>query len=92
MPAYAFTTPGRSAASRVETTMSASAALVAWPVTAARKSSRPSVKRLESVTARTLAVRGTSRMSAISPKTSPGPRSTPGRPSTSTASSPDATM
>ena len=48
-----------------------------WPVTAGTKMSRSSVTSSTSVTAVTVAVRGTSRRSAISPNDSPGPNVRP---------------
>src|SRR4029078_9085816 len=51
----------------------ASPALGACPVTAATKGARSSVTRETSVTAVAVAVRGTSRRSAISPNASTGP-------------------
>ena len=56
---------------------SASAELEAWPVTAATNGARSSVTTETSVTAVAVAVRGTSRRSAISPNASPGPSSRP---------------
>ena len=69
--------PSRAVASpsRAPTTASAARALGGWPVTASRNSSRPSACSWASVSASTVAVRGTSRRSAISPNESPGPSS-----------------
>ena len=51
----------------------AASALAGSPATVARNVSRSSANRRSAVTARTVAVLGTSRSSAISPKKSPGP-------------------
>src|SRR3954462_3034233 len=55
-------------ASRTSTTSCAAASASAWPVTAPMKSARSSAYRRVWIAAVTVAVRGTSRMSAISPK------------------------
>ena len=60
-------------------TASAAAALVACPVTAETNSSPRNAYRLVVVSARAVAVRGTSRISAISPNPAPG-RAGPARP------------
>ena len=65
----------RASPSRAPTTASAARALGGWPVTASRNASRPSACSWASVSASTVAVRGTSRRSAISPNESPGPSS-----------------
>src|SRR5689334_20666997 len=69
-------------------TASAACALPACPVTAGRKSSRSSANKLTSPAARTVAVRGTSRSSAISPKYDFGPSRRGGCPSSTTSTSP----
>ena len=57
-------------------------------VTAGMKTSRSSVWKTESLVAVTVAVRGTARSRAISPKTSPGPRCAMWRPSLVTSTDP----
>ena len=63
---------GAVTASRSSATVSPAARTAEW-VSAARKSSRSSANSSEGETARTVAVRGTSRSRAISPKKSPRP-------------------
>ncbi len=60
---------------REVTTFSATARVGSCPVTATRNSSLSTAKSRSGSSARTVAVRGTSRSSAISPKKSPGPSS-----------------
>ena len=67
------------------------ASLLSWlPVTAARKGSRASVRSRTGWSAVTVAVRGTSSISASSPKTSPEPSSRIVRPSRLTSTRPAA--
>jgi hypothetical protein len=65
---YRLKRAGLAIPSRLETIACASFALSAWPVTVARKSSRSRASSSVSPTALTLAVRGSLRSSAISPK------------------------
>jgi len=70
--------PGRNRSSISSTSAAASRELGGNPVTTGRKRSHPSACSSRSVAARTIAVRGTLRSSAISPNPSPGRVSSPG--------------
>src|SRR5205814_35272 len=72
----------------VEITASAASALGAWPVTAAMKMSRSSAQSSVSMRAVTVAVRGTARRSAISPKWARARKVNAGRPFGSSVPSP----
>ena len=80
--------PGLSRPRRAATTASAASRLTGWPLTAETNSSRSSARSEASVRAVTVAVRGTSRSSAISPKWSPGPSEEMTSPSINTSISP----
>src|SRR5262249_30689017 len=76
---------------RAITTFSVAASVASCPVTAVMNSSRSTAKSRSGSRARTVAVRGTARRRAISPKKAPGPHSPVAPASGSTAALPAAT-